>query len=56
MQIPFCIQASDPNGLAPEQFNTHPSTVSTVELFSKGFSSLEDFAAEHMKQGMKVAA
>jgi len=56
MQIPFCIQASDPNGLAPEQFNTHPSTVSTVELFSKGFSSLEEFAAEHTQQGMKVAA
>ena len=50
MQIPYCIQASDPNGLAPEQFNTHPATLATVELFTKGFSSLEDFAAEHMHQ------
>jgi transaldolase len=50
MEIPYCIQASDPNGLAPEQFNTHPATVATVELFAKGFSNLEDFAAEHMRE------
>ncbi len=48
MKIPYAIQAYDPNGLALEQFNTHPATVATVELFSKGFSSLETFAAEHM--------
>jgi transaldolase len=54
IQIPYCIQASDPNGLAPEQFNTHPATVATVDLFSKGFSSLEDFAAEQMR-GAKSA-
>jgi hypothetical protein len=43
MKIPYCIQAYDPNGLALEQFNTHPSTVSTVETFSKGFAGLEAF-------------
>jgi transaldolase len=48
LQIPYCIQAYDPNGMALEQFNTHPATVSTVEMFTKGFSSLEGFAAEHM--------
>ena len=48
MKIPYAMQAYDPNGLALEQFNTHPATVATVELFSKGFSSLEGFAAEHM--------
>ncbi|HTP00830.1 MAG TPA: hypothetical protein VMJ64_05600, partial [Anaerolineales bacterium] len=52
MKIPYAIQAYDPNGLALEQFNTHPATVATVELFSKGFSSLEGFAAEHMKAGV----
>jgi transaldolase len=52
MEIPYAIQAYDPNGLALEQFNTHPATVATVELFSKGFSSLEGFAAEHMKAGV----
>jgi transaldolase len=56
MQLPYCIQASDPNGLAPEQFNTHPATVATLELFSKGFSSLEDFAAEHMRERVAAAA
>ena len=48
LKIPYAIQAYDPNGLALEQFNTHPATVATVDLFTKGFSSLEDFAAEHM--------
>lgn len=56
MQIPYCIQASDPNGLALEQFNTHPSTISTVELFSKGFSSLEEFAAEQMQHRVPTPA
>lgn len=41
MQIPYCIQAYDPNGLELEQFNDHPATVNTVETFSKGFSNLE---------------
>ena len=48
MKIPYAMQAYDPNGLALEQFNTHPATVATVDLFTKGFSSLEEFAAEHM--------
>lgn len=49
-QIPYCIQSYDPNGLAPEQFNTHPATISTVEAFSKGFSSLEGFVDEHVRE------
>lgn len=54
-KIPYCIQAYDPNGLSLEQFNDHPSTVSTVEAFSKGFAGLEGFigermAAHHLKQ------
>ncbi len=53
LKIPYCIQAYDPNGLALEQFNTHPATVATVELFTKGFSSLEGFVGEHM--GARVA-
>jgi transaldolase len=56
LQIPYCIQAYDPNGLALEQFNTHPATVSTVEMFTKGFSSLEAFAAENMATGVPVHA
>jgi transaldolase len=49
MKVPYCIQAYDPNGLALEQFNTHPSTVSTVETFSKGFAGLEEFVGQRMK-------
>jgi transaldolase len=48
MKIPYCIQAYDPNGLALEQFNTHPSTISTVEAFSKGFAGLEGYIGERM--------
>jgi hypothetical protein len=48
MKIPYCIQAYDPNGLALEQFNTHPSTVSTVDAFSKGFVGLEGFIGKRM--------
>lgn len=47
-KIPFCIQAYDPNGLALEQFNAHPSTVSTIENFKKGFAGLEKFIGERM--------
>jgi transaldolase len=48
MKIPYCIQAYDPNGLELEQFNGHPSTISTVETFSKGFAGLEEFIGKHM--------
>ena len=48
LKIPYCIQAYDPNGLALEQFNDHPATVSTVEAFSKGFAGLEGFIGEQI--------
>jgi transaldolase len=48
MKIPYCIQAYDPNGLELEQFNDHPSTISTVETFSKGFAGLEEYIRKHM--------
>jgi transaldolase len=48
LRIPYCLQAYDPNGLELEQFNVHPSTVSTVDAFSKGFSGLEGFIRDRM--------
>jgi transaldolase len=48
LKIPFCIQAYDPNGLSLEQFNDHPSTISTVKAFSQGFAGLENFIGERM--------
>jgi transaldolase len=53
LKIPYCIQAYDPNGLALEQFNDHPATVSTVEAFSKGSSGLENYVRER-KAGIAV--
>jgi transaldolase len=48
LKIPYCIQAYDPNGLALEQFNDHPATVSTVAAFSKGFTGLESVIDERL--------
>lgn len=48
MKIPFAIQASDPNGMELDQFNTHPSTIDTIAAFSKGFSGLEGFVEQRM--------
>lgn len=47
-KIPYCIQAYDPNGMDLEQFNDHPSTVSTVKAFSKSMTDLEGFVGERM--------
>lgn len=48
LKIPYCIQAYDPNGQALEQFNDHPSTVSTVAAFSKGFEGVEGFVKQRL--------
>jgi hypothetical protein len=48
LKIPFCIQAYDPNGMELEQFNTHPSTISTVEAFSKGLVGIESLVNERL--------
>ena len=48
MKIPYVIQASDPNGMEIDQFNTHPSTIDTVAAFSKAFSGLEGFVEQRM--------
>ena len=48
MKIPYVIQASDPNGMEIDQFNTHPSTIDTVAAFSKAFAGLEGFVEQRM--------
>lgn len=48
MKIPYVIQASDPNGMEIDQFNTHPSTVATVDTFTQAFTGLEDFVQQRM--------
>jgi transaldolase len=49
MKIPFAIQAYDPNGMALEQFNDHPSTVATVKLFGQSITDLEGFVSGRME-------
>jgi len=48
LQIPYCIQAYDPNGSALEQFNTHPSTLYTIGQFSKAANGLEEYVGQRM--------
>lgn len=48
LNIPYCIQAYDPNGLELEQFNDHPATVDTVAVFSKAFEGIENFVQERI--------
>ncbi len=47
-QIPYCIQAYDPNGLALDQFNTHPSTLYMLGEFSKATQGLEEYIGQRM--------
>ncbi len=59
LNIPYCIQAYDPNGLELEQFNDHPSTVSTLQAFTKGCSGLEEYVQSRVvlqKKDTKVVA
>jgi transaldolase len=46
--IPYCIQSSDPNGMETDQFNSHPATVATAEMFSKASSGLEEYVAQRI--------
>ena len=46
LQIPYVIQAYDPNGMWLEQFNPHPATVATIKSFSKAIDGLEAYVAE----------
>ncbi|MGA2110985.1 MAG: transaldolase family protein [Anaerolineales bacterium] len=54
-QMPYTMQAYEPNGLALDQFNTHPATIYTVGEFSKAVQGVEDFCSSRLKAA-KVAA
>lgn len=43
LQIPYVVQAYDPNGMWLEQFNPHPATVATIKSFSKAMDGLEEY-------------
>ena len=55
LQIPYGIQAYDPNGLALEQFNTHPATLYTAADFSKAANGLEEYVGSRLAMKPGVA-
>jgi hypothetical protein len=57
-KIPYCIQATDPNGMEVDQFNTHPATILTAEAFSKASAGLEEYVGNRLKivSGATVSA
>lgn len=54
LEIPYVIQAYDPNGLAIEQFNDHPATVDTLRAFSQGSQGLEAYVAERISRSRNL--
>ncbi len=48
LQIPYVVQAYDPNGMWLEQFNAHPATVATIKSFSKAMDGLEEYVTKQM--------
>jgi len=47
-KIPYVLQSWDENGMEIDQFNLHPSTIATAELFSKASTGLEEYVGERM--------
>jgi transaldolase len=48
-KIPYVLQSWDENGMEVNQFNTHPATIATAEMFSKASIGLEEYVGERMK-------
>jgi transaldolase len=58
LQIPYVVQAYDPNGMWLEQFNPHPATVATIKSFSKAMDGLEEYVGKQfarVKNGAVLA-
>jgi transaldolase len=49
LKIPYVIQAYDPDGMALEQFDSHPATLYTVGGFSKASEGLEAYVGKRME-------
>ena len=48
LQIPYALQAYEPNGMWLEQFNTHPATLATVAKFSEALDGLEAYVGHRV--------
>jgi hypothetical protein len=47
-RIPYMRQSWDENGMEVDQFNAHPATVATAEVFSQATVGLEAYVGERM--------
>ena len=47
-KIPYVLQSWDENGMEVDQFNNHPATIATANLFSKASAGLEEYVGERM--------
>ncbi len=48
LKLPYGVQAYEPDGLSPDQFNTHPATIYTVGEFSKASAGLEEYVGARL--------
>ncbi|MCC6861888.1 MAG: hypothetical protein IT158_25175 [Bryobacterales bacterium] len=48
LKTPYGLQAYEPHGLSPDQFNTHPATLYTVADFTKAANGLEEYVGSQM--------
>lgn len=48
-KIPYVLQSWDENGMEIDQFNLHPATIATAEVFGKASAGLEEYVGERMK-------
>jgi transaldolase len=52
-QMPYTMQAYEPNGLSLDQFNTHPATIYTVGEFTKALVGIEEFVTGRLEKATK---
>lgn len=48
LKLPYGVQAYEPDGLSPDRFNTHPSTIYTVDEFSRASAGLEEYVGARL--------
>jgi transaldolase len=48
LKLPYGVQAYEPDGMSPEQFDTHPATIYTVSEFSKASAGLEEYVGQRL--------
>jgi transaldolase len=55
LRLPYGMQAYEANGMSPDQFNTHPATIYTVNEFSKASAGLEEYVGQRLAKAGAAA-